>query len=184
MGSDYDRIYESVLHKIPFESFGEQGIEFKRRLDLNFPKLVRELGNLYGARVDFEDFVVGLLSSAFEYSKKRSEDLHVQDRKREADPRWFQSQEMLGGVCYIDLYAESIQGLKARIPYLKELGLTYLHLMPPYKCPAIHNDGGYAVSSYRETNPAIGSMEDLRQLAQELRNAGISLWHSPKSVDK
>ncbi|WP_035776889.1 amylosucrase, partial [Arthrobacter sp. H5] len=38
-----------------------------------------------------------------------------------------------------------------------------------------HSDGGYAVSSYREVNPALGSMEQLRALAADLRANGISL---------
>ena len=75
--------------------------------------------------------------------------MHKLDAQREADPRWFHSEKMLGGVCYVDLYAGNLKGVRARIPYFKELGLTYLHLMPPFKCPEVHNDGGYAVSCYR-----------------------------------
>lgn len=37
------------------------------------------------------------------------------------------------------------------------------------------DDGGYAVSSYRETDPDLGTMEDLKALAGELRRQGISL---------
>ena len=63
----------------------------------------------------------------------------------------------------------------ARIPYLSELGVTYLHLMPVFKSPEGDNDGGYAVSSYRELDPALGTMEQLRELATTLRHRGISL---------
>ena len=62
-----------------------------------------------------------------------------------------------------------------QLPYLSELGITYLHLMPIFKVPEGDNDGGYAVSSYREVNPELGTMEELRQLATELRHRGISL---------
>jgi len=148
---------------------------FSRRLDLHLDKLVGELQVLYGQRDDFVERVQELLVQAFGFAQARPADLHTLDAAREAEPRWFHSQKMMGGVCYIDLFADSLQGLQRRIPYFKELGLTYLHLMPPYKCPEVHNDGGYAVSSYRETNPAIGSMADLRALAQALRNEGISL---------
>ena len=47
--------------------------------------------------------------------------------------------------------------------------------MPLFKVPEPENDGGYAISSYRETNPAVGSMHDLSDLAAELRASGISL---------
>ncbi len=148
---------------------------FERRLEQHFPKLQRELHALYGDRADFAEHLQALLELAYRYATERPADLRALDDAREAQPRWFQSHKMLGGVCYIDLYANDIRGIQARIPYFKELGLTYLHLMPPYKCPEVHNDGGYAVSSYRETNPAIGSMDDLRELASALREAGISL---------
>ena len=82
---------------------------------------------------------------------------------------------MLGGVCYVDLFANNIKGIKSKIPYFKELGLTYLHLMPLFKAPEGENDGGYAVSSYREVHPPLGTIKQLASLARELRNAGISL---------
>lgn len=69
---------------------------------------------------------------------------------------------------YVDLYAGGVNGVREKIPYFKELGLTYLHLMPLFKCPEKFNDGGYAVSSYREVDSRLGSMDDLRALAKEL----------------
>jgi amylosucrase/maltose alpha-D-glucosyltransferase/alpha-amylase len=47
--------------------------------------------------------------------------------------------------------------------------------MPLFKVPEGDNDGGYAVSSYREVNEKLGTMEQLSELAGELRNRGISL---------
>jgi amylosucrase len=82
---------------------------------------------------------------------------------------------MLGGIAYVDLFAGNLEGIRARIPYFKEIGLTYLHLMPLFKCPETNSDGGYAVSTYREVNPALGTMDQLRTLADALRAEGISL---------
>ncbi len=82
---------------------------------------------------------------------------------------------MFGGFCYVDRFAGDLAGLRERLPYLRELGLTYLHLMPPFLAPAGNNDGGYAVSSYREVDPRLGTMADLAALAGELRVSGISL---------
>ena len=73
-----------------------------------------------------------------------------------------------------DLFAGNLQGLKAKIPYFQELGLTYLHLMPLFKCPEGKSDGGYAVSSYRDVNPALGTIDDLRDVIAALHEAGIS----------
>jgi amylosucrase/maltose alpha-D-glucosyltransferase/alpha-amylase len=105
----------------------------------------------------------------------RSDELKALDALRETDPYWYQSHRMVGAMCYVDLFSENLQGLIERIPYLTELGITYLHLMPIFKTPEGDNDGGYAVSSYREINPALGTMEDLEKFAAELRHRGISL---------
>ncbi len=75
----------------------------------------------------------------------------------------------------MDLFAGTLKGIQEKVPYFKELGLTYLHLMPLFRCPEGENDGGYAISSYREVNPALGTMQELSNLAQLLRKEGISL---------
>src|SRR5512136_418241 len=105
----------------------------------------------------------------------RPAELKALDAEREANPHWFQSNQMVGGVCYVDLFAGDLNGLRAKIPYFKEMGLTYLHLMPLFAAPPGENDGGYAISSYRDVNPALGTMEQLAELAAELRQNGISL---------
>ena len=149
--------------------------DLSARLDTFYPVLLKELQALYGAQPDFAAFVVDLLVVACRAAGERAPDLRKLDAAREAEPRWFHSQKMLGGVCYVDLFGTDLRGVAAQIPYFKELGLTYLHLMPPYKCPTHNSDGGYAVSSYRETNPALGTIADLRELATALRKEGISL---------
>ena len=148
---------------------------FATRLRQHGPRLLQELGQLYGERADFALAAEQLLEVAYDSWRERAPDLKRLDAEREANPAWFASGQMLGGVCYADLYAGGFQGLQDQIPELKELGLTYLHLMPPYLCPQPHNDGGYAVSSYRATQPQLGSIDDLRKLSTRLRKAGISL---------
>jgi amylosucrase len=53
--------------------------------------------------------------------------------------------------------------------------VTYLHLMPLFMVPHEENDGGYAVSDYRALNPDLGSMAELKELADDLRARGINL---------
>ncbi len=148
---------------------------FAERLQRHGPRLVAELAHLYGDRADFPQVVEQLLVVAYEGWRERPPALRQLDEQREATPDWFQSEQMLGAVCYADLWAGGFKGLQAQIPYFKELGLTYLHLMPPYLCPQPHNDGGYAVSSYRATAEHLGTIDELRTLATQLRKAGISL---------
>lgn len=146
---------------------------FEQRLDAHFMPLFDVLIGVYGSQYDFFYYLEAILSTAARYFIARPATLKQLDESR---PRnWFQSEHMIGGVCYVDLYAHDLAGLRARLPYFKELGLTYLHLMPIFRCPPDHNDGGYAVSSFREVNPALGTMAELAALAAELRANGISL---------
>ena len=149
--------------------------EFDKRLQKHFTSLFQLYLALYSNRYDFFFHLEDLLFSLARAWFQRPDDLRHLDNDREENPLWFQSNQMLGGVCYVDLFANNLEGIRAKIPYFQELGLTYLHLMPLFKAPADENDGGYAVSSYREVHPPLGTMDQLAALARELRNAGISL---------
>ena len=149
--------------------------DFERRFGRHFPDLSRLFHSLYGSRPDFQDQLTSLVLEIARSWKQRPADLKMLDAGREGNSDWFQSNQMLGGVCYVDRYAADLEGVRTRIPYFKELGLTYLHLMPLFLAPEPHSDGGYAVSSYREVNPRLGTMEQLRNLGAELRTNGISL---------
>ena len=149
--------------------------QFTARLQKNFPALFNLYFEIYNDRYDFFFHLEDLLTSIARSWFNRPIDLRELDETREKDPLWFQSNQMLGGVCYVDLFANDLEGVKSKIPYFKELGLTYLHLMPLFKAPEDENDGGYAVSSYRDVHPPLGTMKQLASLACELRKAGISL---------
>lgn len=50
-------------------------------------------------------------------------------------------QQILGAVGYVNLLAENLEGIRNRIPYFKELGTTYLYIMPLFKAPERENEG-------------------------------------------
>jgi amylosucrase len=154
---------------------GGEGAGFRERLDEVLPVLHGLFTNLYGEREDGREAFAGVVAAAARSWRKRPDDLKTLDAERGERPDWFLSERMLGGVCYVDRYAGTIEGLRAQIPYFQELGLTYLHLMPLFASPEGNNDGGYAVSSYREVDRRLGTMDDLALLAADLRTAGISL---------
>ena len=130
---------------------------------------------IYGGRDDSQQQFTALLDLVAGSWQARPADLKELDVDRAAHPGRFQKGDMLGGVCYVDRYAGDLDGVRAKIPYFREIGLTYLHLMPLFLAPERNSDGGYAVSSYREVNPALGDIDQLRSLAAELRASGISL---------
>jgi amylosucrase len=148
---------------------------FETRLHHEWEHLFGLLLGLYGAHYDFFYHLEELLNTAARSWLARPSWLKQLDARREADPAWFQSQQMVGGVCYVDLFADTLNGLRDRLPYFKKLGLTYLHLMPLFESPEGNSDGGYAVSSYRRVNPRLGTIEELAELAREFQEHGISL---------
>jgi len=149
--------------------------EFLSRLDGEFRRLAELLWDLYRDRPDFAFQLQALVEETFAGFQARSEPLRQRDRELPPESGWFLSGSQVGAVAYVDLFAGTFDGIVQRIPYLKELGVTWLHLMPFFSAPEQENDGGYAVSSYRKTNPALGSMDDLERLAAALADEGIAL---------
>lgn len=157
------------------EKHGALWKEFSARMAAHLPQLVLKYFEIYRdcaeAYPTFQLLVASLIDSWID----RSVSLKKRDDERVKNPDWFRSNDMVGGVCYVDLYAGTFKGLIKKIPYFKELGLTYLHLMPIFKCPEGENDGGYAISSYRDVDPKLGTTKDVVKLSEALAEAGIVL---------
>ncbi len=118
-----------------------------------------------------------LLRSAAAAYAEREPDLHRLDQERTLAPDWFQEPSMLGYAAYAERFSPdgTLAGLAQQLPYLEELGVTYLHLMPLLRPREGDSDGGYAVADYRTVRSDLGTVEDLRELARSLRGRGISL---------
>ena len=101
--------------------------------------------------------------------------LRALDEERLLRPDWFLTPDQVGYVCYADRFAGTLRGVQEHIGYLRELGVTYLHLMPLLHPRPGADDGGYAVVDYRSIRPELGTMSDLAALADALHESGISL---------
>lgn len=64
-----------------------------------------------------------------------------------------------------------LNGIRKRIPYLKELGVNAVWLNPVFVSPQV--DNGYDVSNYFAIDPKMGTMEDMDDLIKEMHEAGI-----------
>lgn len=63
-------------------------------------------------------------------------------------------------------------GVKEKLPYLKELGVKDLWLMPINPSPSYH---GYDITDYFGVNPEFGSLEDFKELVNEASKLGIGI---------
>lgn len=143
----------------------------KNRFEQHRDELERLFMELYDDRAALQTLQEKM--AAFQAARPRS--LRALDEQREAAPNWYRQGNMLGITMYTDLFAGDLRKLVEKIPYLQELGITYLHLMPLLKMPHPHNDGGYAVEDFDTVDPALGTNEDLAVLTEKLRAASISL---------
>ncbi|WP_233490425.1 alpha-amylase family protein [Paracoccus sediminilitoris] len=148
---------------------------FDMRLSRSAADLWPMLERLYGERADYDDFCDQLLQTLREGWAARPADLKRLDLARDLEPDWFQRPQMVGYVFYVDRFAGNLSGVHDRLDYLRDLGVTYVHLMPCLKPRPGDSDGGYSVMDYRQVNPAYGRMADLTRLAGALRARGMSL---------
>ncbi|WP_062214995.1 glycoside hydrolase family 13 protein [Streptomyces sp. NBRC 109706] len=64
-----------------------------------------------------------------------------------------------------------IAGLRARLPYLQELGVDALWINPWYPSPMA--DGGYDVADYRNIDPLFGTLAEAEELIAEAHTRGM-----------
>lgn len=92
------------------------------------------------------------------------------------DPQWWR-----GAVIY-EIYVRSfadgdgdgtgdLAGVRARLPYLRDLGVDALWFTPWYRSPLA--DGGYDVQDYRAIDPAFGTLAEAELLIEEALALGI-----------
>lgn len=93
-----------------------QWISFQERLKIPFPRLFNLLRDLYGTQYDFYYHLEELLASLLNSWMDRPDRLKALDLERERTPDWFLSNQMLGGVCYVDLFARNLEGIRNSIP--------------------------------------------------------------------
>jgi maltose alpha-D-glucosyltransferase / alpha-amylase len=62
-------------------------------------------------------------------------------------------------------------GLTARLPYLQDLGVTALWLLPFYPSPL--RDDGYDISDYIGVHPDYGTLDDFRRFLDEAHRLGL-----------
>ena len=64
-----------------------------------------------------------------------------------------------------------LAGIRARLPYLRDLGVDAVWITPFYPSPMA--DGGYDVADYRDIEPLFGALDDADALIAEAHAAGL-----------
>ncbi len=75
-----------------------------------------------------------------------------------------------GPVTNREKYGGNLEGIRQKLPYLKELGITGIYLNPIMKAESNHK---YDTTDYREIDPSFGDDETMRRLVAEAHDKGI-----------
>ena len=75
------------------------------------------------------------------------------------------------GFC-LDFYGGDLEGVKEKIPYLKELGVTAVYLNPIFEAPSVHK---YDCIDYFHVDPHFGGDEALAELSAALHENDMKL---------
>ena len=124
-----------------------------------------ELYGHFGANENQFNSLIRVIEENINHSKSRG--------KKEHD--WFMKEDMIGMMLYVDLFGKDFKGVTKHIPYLKKLGITYVHLMPLLKSRDGENDGGYAVEDYLNVNPEYGTLEEFHDLIKSFNRNKIEV---------
>ncbi|MEW6120039.1 MAG: amylosucrase [Pseudomonadota bacterium] len=175
----YEQASHALLNEILLDLKPEIGNHrmrhFYTRLGANFYAIHSLFKLLYGERADFKAQMVSLVETlAFRYIE-RAPALRKSDLARERDYNWFLSQKWVGMALYCDRFADDLKGLQENLPYLQELGINLLHVMPMLDCPPDKRDGGYAVRDFYRIDPRFGTVQDVEALAATLKRRDMLL---------
>lgn len=133
------------------------------------------LRTLYGDDPRFEHSLSDLKARVADARSARPAALRHLDIARADTPNWFLKPGRPAYCTYIDRFAGTLEGTAQHLDYLEGLKVGIFHPLPLLKPREGNSDGGFAVADYREIDPRLGTLEDLRALAAELRARDMSL---------
>ncbi len=175
----YEQVSHSLLNEIMVKlkpDIKGGGLRhFYTRLGANFYSIYSLFHFLYGDRDDFKQQAQRLVETMARQYIARPDVYKQRDIEREKDHNWFLSQQWTGMAMYCDGFAGDLKNLREKVPYLQDLGVNMVHVLPIMACPGVHSDGGYAISDFRKVDERFGNLKDIDKLAKELRKRDMLL---------
>lgn len=85
----------------------------------------------------------------------------------------YHTAEQFGGeyLCN-DFFGGNLEGIRKKLPYLKELGISVIYLNPIFKAYSNHK---YDTGDYKEIDPMFGDEETFKKLCKEAKENGIRI---------
>ena len=89
---------------------------------------------------------------------------------KHAEPFWQPNET--GGHLNEDYFGGDLEGIRIKLPYLREMGVDYLYLNPIFEA---HSNHRYNTADYLNVDPLLGTNEEFEVLCREARKYGIGI---------
>lgn len=86
------------------------------------------------------------------------------------EPPYITADERSGDNWALDFFGGNLEGIRQKLPYLKELGITVLYLNPIFKARTNHR---YDTGDYLSIDPLLGTEKDFKKLCSDAKKLGI-----------
>ena len=87
---------------------------------------------------------------------------------------WYKQPEyrQQNGLCSLnnDYYGGDLEGIREKLPYISELGVSCIYLNPIFEA---HSNHRYNTADYLKIDPLLGTEEDLKALCEDAKKLGI-----------
>ncbi|MDX1909849.1 MAG: alpha-amylase family glycosyl hydrolase, partial [Saprospiraceae bacterium] len=172
-------MYDSKLHpailQLVLEKELGKDLAFQARLMANVQPIRTLYQSIYSGHPEAEKSFERLIEIVLNAAAHRPENLRKKDAAKLKKGTWFLSNELAGMSLYVDRFCGNLKELPEKLPYLENLGVNFLHLMPLFQSPPHESDGGYAVSDFRKVDARYGTDEDLKFVVEKMNERGMYL---------
>ncbi|MEG0769433.1 MAG: glycoside hydrolase family 13 protein [Ruthenibacterium sp.] len=94
----------------------------------------------------------------------------VARKNKHGEPYFWPTEQ--GGYLNMDYYGGDLAGIREKLPYLAELGVTLLYLNPIFEA---HSNHRYNAADYLNVDPLLGTNEDFTALCTAAQGCGIRI---------
>jgi amylosucrase len=168
-------VYDSLLHNQISKGLKKRKIDignsdnmFYTRFIANATAIQFLYNELYQNHTESDEYFSQLIDVMANAYTQRPLAFKHRDDEKDKKGNWFLSNEITGMSLYVDRFCGNLTGLTDKLEYFKKLGVNFLHVMPVMQSPEGESDGGYAVSDFRKIDERFGTMEQLKELREQM----------------
>lgn len=88
------------------------------------------------------------------------------------DPPYYFKDPDTREIVNYDFYGGNLAGIKAKLPYLKDLGISVIYLNPIFEAASNHR---YDTGNYKKIDPILGTEEEFKDLCSVAEKMGIRI---------